>query len=329
MKIAKLPLISIVAPVYNEAAVLGELIHRLIAVSQQLASKYYFEFVLVDDGSRDQSLAVAQKLMQFDKRIRVVELRSNYGQTAALQAGLNEAKGEIIISMDADLQHFPEDIPAMLKELELGGFDVVCGWRKQRQEGAIRRWPSKVANYLLRRISGLQIHDIGTTFRVYRSDILKDIVLLGENHRFVPIFAKAVGARVGEMPVKNIERPQGKSNYGLGRTLNVFLDLFFLYFFVKYLDRPMRIFGKLAILCFAIATMVAFALIGVWFDTGRAVVREHSGIFSVAIMLYLASAIFIMTGILAEMMSRIYFSGQKTLPFKIRRIWTADSIDHS
>ena len=329
MKIAKLPLISIVAPVYNEAAVLDELIHRLVAISQQLASEYNFEFVLVDDGSRDQSLAVAKQLILVDKRIRVVELRGNYGQTAALQAGLNEAKGDIIISMDADLQHFPEDIPAMLKELSQGGLNVVCGWRKQRKEGVFRRWPSKAANYLLRRISGLKIHDIGTTFRAYRSDILKDIVILGENHRFIPIFAKKVGARVGEIPVQNIERPQGKSNYGLGRTLNVFLDLFFLYYIVKYLDRPMRIFGKLAILCFAIATMVAFALIGVWLDTGRAVVREHSGIFSITIMLYLASVIFIMTGILAEMISRIYFSGQKTLPFKIRRIWTADSIGHS
>ena len=318
-------LISVVALVYNEEATLEELINRLIAVAEKLAHKYVFEFILVDDGSTDESLSVARKLISADKRVRVVELRSNYGQTAALQAGLDEAQGEIVISMDADLQHFPEEIPHMLEKLEQGGFDVVCGWRSQRQEGVLRRWPSKVANYLLRRISGLQIHDIGTTFRAYRRDILKDFVLLGENHRFVPIFAKAAGARVGEVPIQNIERPKGKSNYGLGRTLNVFLDLFFLYFFVRYLDRPIRIFGKLAIVSFAIAVIISLALLGVWVETGRAVVREHSGFFAIAMMFYLTSGILIVTVVLAAMMSRIYYSGPNSLPFKIIHIWASDS----
>src|SRR5690606_22898492 len=146
-----------------------------------------------------------------DERLRVVELRRNYGQTAALQAGLDEARGEIIITMDADLQHFPEDIPAVLERIE-AGCDVVCGWRKKRREGKIRRWPSAAANWMIRRISGLDIHDIGTTFRAYRREIVEDISLLGENHRFVPVFANIAGARIEELVIENIERPEGKSN---------------------------------------------------------------------------------------------------------------------
>lgn len=313
-------LVSIVAPVYNEQTTLPELTQRLKTVAQQLADKYDFEFIYVDDGSRDDSLKIAIGLMDSELRLRVVELRGNYGQTAALQAGLDNARGEIVISMDADLQHFPEDIPAFLEKIDQG-YDVVCGWRHNRREGIVRRWPSRVANYLLRRISRVAVHDIGTTFRAYRVEIIRDFILLGENHRFVPIFAKMAGAKIEEVPIENIERPHGESSYGLGRTLNVFLDLFFLYFFVRYLDRPIRIFGKIALAAFVVAIIITVVLSLVWLETGRAVVREHSGYFTVAIMLYLSAVQFILAGILAEVLSRIYFSGSNKASFKIRRVW--------
>lgn len=313
-------LVSIVAPVFNEQSTLPELTQRLKAVAQQLADRHDFEFIYVDDGSRDGSLKVAIGLMDSEPRLRVIELRGNYGQTAALQAGLDEARGEIVISMDADLQHFPEDIPAFLEKIDKG-YDVVCGWRHNRREGIVRRWPSRAANYLLRRISRVAVHDIGTTFRAYRTEIIRDFVLLGENHRFVPIFAKMVGAKIEEVPIENIERLHGESSYGLGRTLNVFLDLFFLYFFVRYLDRPIRIFGKIALAAFAVAVIITAGLGFVWLETGHAVVREHSGYFTVAIMFYIGAVQLILAGILAEVLSRIYFSGSNKASFKIRRVW--------
>src|SRR4029450_3021328 len=187
--------LSIVAPVYNEAEVICSFVERLTTATASLADRFAVEIVIVDDGSSDATLEVLRSLLVQQPQLRIVELRANAGQTAALQAGLDIAVGDIVIPMDADLQHFPEDIPEFLDKID-EGWDVVCGWRHERQEGVERRFPSLVANWLLRRISGLTIHDIGTTFRAYRKEILQDIRLLGESHRFVPIYAKAVGARI-------------------------------------------------------------------------------------------------------------------------------------
>jgi glycosyltransferase involved in cell wall biosynthesis len=319
-------LVSIVAPFYNEAASLMKLLDRLIATTNTLSDHYIFEFVMVDDGSQDNSLDIAKQLALREQRLRVVELRRNYGQTAALQAALDAAQGDIIISMDADLQHFPEDIPLFLDKLEAGN-DVVCGWRHQRQEGIARRLPSLVANYLLRKISGLVIHDIGTTFRAYRREIISDMRLISENHRFVPIFASVAGAKIDELPIKNIERPHGQSNYGLARTLNVFIDLFFLYFFVRYLDRPIRIFGKIALATFSVGAIIAVALILLWATTGIPVVRDHSGWFTLSAILLLASVQFLLTGILGEMLARIYFSNKEQTLYKVRNVWTRDNLE--
>lgn len=318
-------LVSIVAPFYNETASLAKLLDRLVATTDTLSDHYTFEFVMVDDGSQDDSLDIAKQLALREPRLRVVELRRNYGQTAALQAALDAAQGDIIISMDADLQHFPEDIPLFLEKLEAGN-DVVCGWRHQRQEGLARRLPSRVANYLLRKISGLVIHDIGTTFRAYRREVISDMRLISENHRFVPIFASVAGAKIDELPIKNIERPHGQSNYGLARTLNVFIDLFFLYFFVRYLDRPIRIFGKIALATFSMGAIIAIALIILWTTTGIPVVRDHSGWFILSAILLLASVQFLLTGILGEMLARLYFSNKEQTLYKVRNVWTRDNL---
>jgi glycosyltransferase involved in cell wall biosynthesis len=312
-------LVSIVLPVYNEEASLSELLKRIDNVFKSNI-KYTYEVIIIDDGSRDQTLKIAKDLASKYSYLKIVELRKNYGQTAALQAGLDYAKGEIIISMDADLQHFPEEIPQFLEKIEAGN-DVVCGWRKDRQEGVIRRWPSKVANFMLRKISGLEIRDIGTTFRAYRSEIIKDVMLLGENHRFVPIYARAAGARIDQIAIENIERPHGTSNYGISRTFNVFFDLFFLYYFTHYLDRPIRLFGKLALFFFGCAFLISSMLGVIWAVYDVPVVREHSGWFTISIFFYLSSIQFILTGLIAEIIARIYYSTSEKTKYKVRDIW--------
>jgi len=317
-------LVSVVSPFYNEEASLNELIERMVTITNPLSDRYSFEFILVDDGSRDRSLEIARQLAESESRLRVVELRRNYGQTAALQAGLDSAQGDIVISLDADLQHFPEEIPLFLQKIEEGN-DVVCGWRHERQENALRRWPSQAANFLIRKASGLSIRDIGTTYRAYRREIIQDVFLLGENHRFVPVFAKVAGARIDELPIRNIERPHGKSNYGISRTINVFIDILFLYFFVRYFDRPIRIFGKVALVTFALAGFITVGLIVIWVDGGEAVVRERSGWFISALVLYLASVQFLIAGLLGEMLARLYFSPRDRSAYKVRRVWSTTS----
>jgi glycosyltransferase involved in cell wall biosynthesis len=314
------PLVSIVAPVYNEEGVLIELLHRIVNTVAPLENSYDFEFIFVDDGSRDRTLELAKSLLPSEPRLRVIELRRNYGQTAALQAALDQAQGDIIISMDADLQHFPEEIPQFLEKIE-EGYDVVCGWRYDRKEGIIRRWPSRMANWLIRKVSGLTIHDIGTTYRAYRAEVIRDVRLLGENHRFVPVFAKIAGAKICELKIQNIQRPMGKSNYGISRTLNVFIDIFFLYFFTHYFDRPIRLFGKISLFLTFCGGLIAIVLLGVSFLTGMATVREHSGWFFLCLFLFVTAIQMLLTGILSEVMARLYFSSETHTTYKIRREW--------
>ncbi|MCL4457677.1 MAG: glycosyltransferase family 2 protein [Nitrospirae bacterium] len=250
--------ISIVAPVYNEEAVIGQFIER-ISQTMSLLKSYDYELILVDDGSNDFSLKVMKKYVSQDTHVRIIELMRNYGQTSALLSGIESAKGEVIITMDSDLQHFPEEIPLFLEKIA-EGYDLVCGWRKDRKEGIIRRWPSRIANYFIRNISGTDIHDFGTTFRAYRKGLLAKIELFGEMHRFIPALASRLGGKIIEIPIQNIERPSGKSSYGLSRTYGVILDLLFLYFYLNYVTKPLRIFGMLAFFLFVPSCMIAFIL---------------------------------------------------------------------
>jgi glycosyltransferase involved in cell wall biosynthesis len=319
------PLVSIIAPVYNEESVIEEFITRVIAAIGGLKDRYDFEIVLVDDGSRDRSLAIMKRFSRFDKRLRIIEMRRNYGQTPALQAGLDVARGDIFITMDSDLQHFPEEIPAFLEKLE-EGFDCVCGWRHQRQEGVIRRWPSRVANWCLRRISGVQIHDFGTTFRSYRAEIARNIRLYGEFHRFVPVLCHLEGGRIVELPIKNIERPKGKSNYGLSRTIGVFFDLFLLHFLVSYLDRPMRAFGKIAAGCFGLGGLILSVLVVCAYLFGYSTFREHAGWFNLGAGLMLTSVQVMLTGILAELLIRVHFSQGERRVYHLRQEWNSENL---
>lgn len=315
-------MISIVAPVYNESATLPEFVRRIGAVCDSLQPRYTSEIVLVDDGSTDHTLEVARNLIAGEPRLRVIELRRNFGQTAALQAGLSCAAGEFVISMDSDLQHFPEDIPLFIEQAERG-FDLVCGWRKDRQENALRRWPSRVANLLIKRVIGVDLHDFGTTFRLYRSDLLSHISLIGEEHRLVPAIAHMVGARITEIPIQNIERPVGASNYGIGRTFGVALDIMFLYFSRFYATRPLRVFGKVAVALLIPAVLIAAALLAINIATGEPTTRTRSGWFLLSALMVLSSLQLLLTGILAEVLARIFYRTGSGESFVVRREWNA------
>jgi glycosyltransferase involved in cell wall biosynthesis len=317
------PVVSIVAPVFNEAASLREFVARLSAAADPLEARYTFEFLLVDDGSTDGSLPLARTLIAEEPRLRVLELRRHFGQTPALQAGLVAARGEIVVSMDSDLQHFPEDLPQFLDAIDQG-FDLVCGWRHERQEGIVRRWPSSAANWLIRRMSGLVIHDVGTTYRAYRADLVHRLSLLGEQHRFVPVLASLEGARVTEIRIRNIERPAGHSNYGLGRTVNVFLDILYLYFTRYYFTRPLKAFGKIGLLLILAGVLISGALVGYSWFTGTPTIRERGGWFLLSSLLMLGGLQTLLTGILAEILVRVYYrSGQSDE--HVRREWNRES----
>jgi len=323
--ISERPLVSIVAPVYNEGSTLPELVRRLVQACAPLEARYQFEFVLVDDGSSDDSLQVLRTLTTSEPRLRIIELRRNFGQSAALQAGLAKAEGAFVISMDSDLQHFPEDIPLFVEQAEKG-FDLVCGWRHERKENILRRWPSRAANLLIRRVSGLPIHDFGTTFRLYRADLVRHIKLIGEEHRFVPALAQMVGARVTEVRIQNMDRKAGKSNYGLGRTFGVALDILYLYFARYYFTRPLRAFGKLAAILFLAGSTIAAWLLAIAFLTGEPTVRVRSGWFILSALLVLASLQVMVAGILAEVLVRIYYRSGGAESYVVRHEWR--SSDH-
>lgn len=314
-----LPLVSIVLPVFNEVRTLPELMRRLTDVASGLSDRYRFEIILVDDASRDNTLEAATEYTKTDDRVLVVALRRNYGQTAALQVGFEQARGEIVISMDADLQHFPEEIPMFLQKIE-EGYDVVCGWRAERQEGIIRRWPSKWANWLVRKVTGLQVHDVGTTFRAYRGDVVRQLQLLGEHHRFIPVLAKNIGARLTEVPIQNIERPVGASNYGISRTFNVLLDISFLVFYTKYLDRPIRVFGRLALGSLALAGLIMGILGLISVIYGIPVVRERSGWFLLALVLFVSGVQFLLFGLISEVIVRMFFYPGQARPYLVRGV---------
>jgi glycosyltransferase involved in cell wall biosynthesis len=327
MNLARKKTISIVTPVYNEQEVIPQYIERLFKAIAPLP-EYQFEVILVDDGSRDRSLILMKQAVLRQSCLKIVQLRKNYGQTAALQAGLDQADGDLVITMDADLQHFPEDIPAFLEKLE-EGYDLVCGWRAQRDEGLVRRWPSRVANYFLRKVSGLDIHDFGTTFRIYKAEYAKELRLLGESHRYLPVLVNNNGGRVTEIPIQNVRRLTGKSNYGLGRTIGVLIDLFLIQFLTHYQDRPLRVFGKIALIAFALG---AALILGITIESlvyGINSIQGRLGTFMVSIVLLISSIQIFLSGILAEIMARVMFSQGDQRVYRIYKTWDSNNLQES
>ncbi len=311
-------MLSVVIPVHNEEPSLLRLYDRLTAVLVSLGQPY--EIIFVDDASTDRSFELLANLSETDARLKVIRLRRNFGQTAALSAGFHEAQGEVIVSMDGDLQHAPEDIPALLAKIE-EGYDIASGWRKIRVDHPLtRKLPSRIANWLMAKASGLDLHDFGTTFKAYRAEVLKDINLYGELHRFIPALASFYGARIAEVPIQNIVRPNGGSHYGLGRTLHVAFDILTIRFLLNYFTRPMHFFGKLGLLSGGLGGGVLGYLAVYKLTSGRNILVEHGPLMLAGGLLLLAGLMMFSTGLLGEVLIRTYFESQGRRIYAIREI---------
>lgn len=312
--------VSIVFPVYNEADALEELYARLKAVMEDKVKRSY-EVIFVDDGSRDPSVAVIKRIAASDPHIHLLVLRRNFGQTPALAAGFDAARGRVIIAMDADLQHTPEEIPRFLRKIDQG-YDIVSGWRARRVDNFwIRRIPSFLANRMMKWFSGVDIHDFGTTFKAYRAEVIRNVRLYGELHRFIPALASSVGARICELPIKNINRPFGKSNYGISRTVRVFFDLLTVKFLLSYLGRPLHFFGLLGLGSFGVGFVLGVYILWDKFINDQSIFQAHGPLALLAVMLILLSFSLISMGLLGEVLSRIYHESTGRRIYFVREHW--------
>jgi glycosyltransferase involved in cell wall biosynthesis len=312
-------MLSIVIPIHNEEPSILPLYDRLTSVLEQIQRPY--EIIFIDDASTDRSFELLANLVETDGRLKVIRLRRNFGQTAALSAGFHESKGEIIIAMDGDLQHAPEDIPALLRKID-EGFDIASGWRKGRADNALmRRIPSRIANWLMAKASGMDLRDFGTTFKAYRAEVLKDVNLYGELHRFIPALASFYGARVAEVPIRITPRASGESHYGIGRTFRVLFDILTIRFLLKYFTRPMHFFGSLGLIGTALGGGT-LAWLAVSKILGHDIVVEHGPLMMAAGLALLAGLMMFSTGLIGEMMMRTYFESQDRRIYAIREILT-------
>jgi len=278
--------------------------------------------VLVDDGSNDRTYRLMEEIAAVDSRVLVIKLRRNFGQTSALAAGFDHASGEFILAMDGDLQHDPAEIPQFLEKLE-EGYDVVSGWRKERIDNFfMRRIPSRCANWLMAKLSGVDIHDFGTTFKAYRREVIHNIPLYGEMHRFIPALAAWYGASICEIPISNVHRERGKSHYGIGRTFRVFFDLLTIRFLLKYMGRPLHFFGGFGALgilagCVISAAMLVLKLL----HPHQSVMDQHGPLFVVGGVLIVSGIQLLAIGLLGELQVRHYFtSNQQPAPYTIDRM---------
>jgi len=304
--------VSVVVPVYNEEQNVDELHQRLAAVLDDDA-----EIIFIDDGSTDSTAEHLAMIASFDPRVRFLRFRRNFGQTAALSAGIDHARGRIIIPMDGDLQNDPRDIPRLLEKLD-EGYDVVSGWRVHRKDPFHRRLPSQIANRLISLISGVHLHDYGCSLKAYRRTVLEDVRLYGEMHRFVPIYATWQGARVTELPVEHHPRTRGKSNYGINRTLKVLLDLMVVKFLSSYSTKPIYVFGGFGLVSFFLAT-VAFGWM-LYFKLAGLKSFVETPLPLVVVMLGLVGCLSMLLGLVAELTVRTYYESQGKRTYSIKPV---------
>ena len=305
--------LSVVIPIYEEEESIPRLVERLLPVLRNLGIG--FEVIAVNDGSRDRSQEMLVTAAAANPEFKVIRFRRNAGQTAAMMAGIDHSSGDVIVTIDADLQNDPDDIPMLLDKLD-EGYDVVSGWRRERQDAAIRRnFVSRVANRLISRISGVRLNDYGCTLKAYRRQVLQGMRLYGEMHRFVPIYASWMGANVTEVPVRHYARQFGKSKYGLSRIVKVLLDLTVVKFFSRYLVKPIYVFGGVAATFFILSIISFVAMIVLKFGFDVSMVQTPLPILSA--MLFLLSVMVLLMGILAEIMVRTYFESQGRLPYQV------------
>jgi glycosyltransferase involved in cell wall biosynthesis len=314
-----MPKYSIVVPYHNEEENVTALYARLKQVMEQVGET--FELVFVDDGSRDRTYKLLEEIAAVDSRVLVIKLRRNFGQTSALAAGFDHASGECILAMDGDLQHDPNDIPAFLEKLD-EGYDVVSGWREKRIDNFIlRRIPSRCANWLMARLSGVPIHDFGTTFKAYRREVIQNIPLYGEMHRFIPALASWYGASICEIPIRNVNRERGRSHYGIGRTFRVFFDLLTIRFLLKYMSRPLHFFGGLGMLSILGGSSMAVVLLGMKVQNpGFDVMHHHGPMFVIGGVLIVCGIQLLALGLLGELQVRHHFTNQHPAAYTVDRL---------
>ncbi len=309
---------SVVVPLYNEAPVVSELYSRLTKTMSETGLHY--ELVFIDDGSTDDTLEMIKDIASKDSKVVAVELRRNFGQTPALASGFDIARGQIIISMDGDLQHAPEEIPNFLEKIN-AGYDVVSGWRKHRVDNLLmRKLPSRAANWLASKISGVDIHDFGTTFKAYKREVIEELNLYSEMHRFIPALLSRSGVKIIEIPIKNIVRPKGSSSYGISRTFRVTFDLITLRFLLGYITRPLHFFGRAASYCILVSLLLTAYILYDKFVYNVPIFVAHGPLAGLAATLLLVGLIFIATGLIGEMISRVYFESTNKKIYSVRKV---------
>lgn len=306
--------LTIVIPVYNEVRNLRPLYQELDSLSKKL--QFTLEIIFVNDGSTDDSSKQLSEIQRNDKRVKVIELSRNFGQSAALDAGIKQASGEVIATLDADLQNDPADIPRLLAILT-SGYDVVVGWRKNRQDPIEKRFFSVLANFLRKKLTGETIHDSGCTLRVYKKETIHDLDLYGELHRFIPAILSWRGYKIAEEEVYHRERLYGKSKYGTGRLIKGFLDLLFVVFLLRYSSRPLHIFGGIGILTFSLGFLIGLYLS--FLKLFYAATLSNRPLLILSVLLMVLGVQFFVFGIMAELLIRIYFKTHLLKPYIIRK----------
>lgn len=310
--------VSIVVPFHNEEGNVVELYGRLQATMEALGCEY--QFVFVDDGSTDLTSKLLKEVALIDPRVTVVRLRRNFGQTGALAAGFAHSTGEYVIAMDGDLQHDPAEIPRFLEKIA-EGYDIVSGWRSHRIDNfLLRKIPSRCANWLMAKLSGVDIHDFGTTFKAYRGDLLRELPLYGEMHRFIPALASFYGASICEIPIQNKQRTHGESHYNISRTFRVFFDLMTIRFLLRYMSRPLHFFGRLGAINMGLGSAVALWLL-IWkVVTGIDVLEQHGLLLVFAAVLILVGLHLIAVGLLGELQVWQYFNRSERRPYAVSEV---------
>ena len=310
--------ISIIVPLFNEEQCVIELIKRLRDFYNDNNDEYAIEFLIIDDGSIDKTNKLLKDNINYLPNVKIIAFTKNFGQTAALSAGINNSNGEIIVTMDGDLQNDISDVPILIEKLNKG-YDIVCGWRVNRLDRYISRvLPSKIANWIISKISGVHLHDYGCTLKAYKRSILKNVKLYGEMHRFIPIYVAWQGGKILEIPVKHNKRKLGKSKYGIFRTFSVIADLIFLKFMEKQFSNPIHIFGGFGVVNFILSIFSFFLMVYFKYFGGKSFI--DTPLPELTILFFMIGTLSIFIGLIAEIIIRTYFESQNVLPYVVKKI---------
>jgi len=311
---------SIVVPFFNEQENIPPLYMKLTEVMDSIGEPY--ELVFVDDGSRDSTFRVLSDIFEHDRRVNLIRLRRNFGQTPALKAGFDFARGSIIISMDGDLQHDPEEIPRFLEKIE-EGYDLVSGWRYARRDHwLMRQIPSRVANWLMAKLSGVDLHDFGTTFKAYRREIIQEIQLYGDLHRFIPALASTTGAKIVEVPISDVERGARSPGRTISEIVHVFFDFIIVKFLLDYSTRPLQFFGLLGAGGMGLGSLLGLYLLYSRVVVGTSIMSQHGPLLILAVTLFISGAQSLSMGLLGEIASRTYYESQNKPIYTLREVKT-------